>query len=127
MTSKSRWLIFLVSTPLVVLAAVGGLIGANAVSAPQKAVTHLRVFEDVVSLIMSSYVEEADPERMHTNLVALRAQPHHEVGTRVHCRKPAHPHMPEYAEHRQLALLVEEGVVGKDGEVDVQFRPPGST
>jgi len=64
---------------------------------------------------------------MHTNLVALRAQPHHEVGARVHCRKPAHPHMPENAEHRQLALLVEEGVVGKNGEVDVQFRPPGST
>jgi carboxyl-terminal processing protease len=64
MTSKSRWLIFLVSTPLVVLAAVGGLIGANAAPAPQKAITHLRVFEDVVSLIMSSYVEEADPDRV---------------------------------------------------------------
>ena len=64
MTSKSRWLIFLVSTPLVVLAAVGGLIGANAAPAPQKAVTHLRVFEDVVSLIMSSYVEEADPDKV---------------------------------------------------------------
>src|SRR5688572_16718092 len=64
MTSKSRWLIFLVSTPLVVLAAVGGLIGANAAPAPQKAITHLRVFEDVVSLIMSSYVEEADPDKV---------------------------------------------------------------
>jgi carboxyl-terminal processing protease len=64
MTSKSRWLIFLVSTPLVVLAAVGGLLGANAAPAPQKAVTHLRVFEDVVSLIMSSYVEEADPDKV---------------------------------------------------------------
>lgn len=64
MTSKSRWLIFLVSTPLVVLAAVGGLIGADAAPAPQKAVTHLRVFEDVVSLIMSSYVEEADPDKV---------------------------------------------------------------
>ena len=64
MTSKSRWLIFLVSTPLVILAAVGGLIGANAAPAPQKAITHLRVFEDVVSLIMSSYVEEADPDKV---------------------------------------------------------------
>jgi carboxyl-terminal processing protease len=64
MTSKSRWLIFLVSTPLVVLAAVGGILGANAAPAPQKAVTHLRVFEDVVSLIMSSYVEEADPDKV---------------------------------------------------------------
>jgi len=66
MTSQSRWLIFLVSTPLVVLAGVGGIIGANAVNAPapQKAVTHLRVFEDVVSLIMSSYVEDPDPDKV---------------------------------------------------------------
>jgi carboxyl-terminal processing protease len=66
MTSKSRWLLFLVSTPLVVLAAVGGLLGANAATSdtplqPEKAFTHLRVFEDVVSLIMSSYVEAVDP------------------------------------------------------------------
>ena len=64
MTSKSRWLIFLVSTPLVVLAAVGGLIGANGAPGPQQAITHLRVFEDVVSLIMSSYVEAADPDKV---------------------------------------------------------------
>lgn len=69
MTSKSRWLLFVVSTPLVVLAAVGGLLGANAGAgttgdAPQKAVTHLRVFEDVVSLIMSSYVETVNPDKV---------------------------------------------------------------
>lgn len=65
MTSKSRWLLFVVSTPLVVLAAVGGLLGANpGVETPQRAVTHLRVFEDVVSLIMSSYVESVDPDRV---------------------------------------------------------------
>ncbi|MDA1307718.1 MAG: S41 family peptidase [Acidobacteria bacterium] len=63
MTSKSRWLLIVVSTPLVILAAVGGLLGANASTTPQpeKAFTHLRVFEDVVSLIMSSYVETVDP------------------------------------------------------------------
>jgi carboxyl-terminal processing protease len=65
MTSKSRWLLFVVSTPLVVLAAVGGLIGATSGGdAPQKSVTHLRVFEDVVSLIMSSYVEKVDPDKV---------------------------------------------------------------
>jgi carboxyl-terminal processing protease len=69
MTSKSRWLLFLVSTPLVVLAAVGGLLGANAATSsaplqPEKAFTHLRVFEDVVSLIMSSYVEAVDPNKV---------------------------------------------------------------
>ncbi len=63
MTSKSRWLVFLVSTPLVVLAAVGGLIGANG-ARPEQAFTHLRVFEDVVSLIMTSYVENVDADKV---------------------------------------------------------------
>jgi hypothetical protein len=64
---------------------------------------------------------------VHPDFIALRAQPHHEVGARVHRRKPAHPHVPEDAKHRQLALLVEEGIVGEDRKVDVQLRPPGWT
>ena len=69
MTSKSRWLLFLVSTPLVVLAADGGLLGANTATSsaplqPEKAFTHLRVFEDVVPLIMTSYVETVDPNKV---------------------------------------------------------------
>jgi carboxyl-terminal processing protease len=64
MTSKSRWLIFLVSTPLVVLVAVGGLLSAKAAPRPDQAFTHLRVFEDVVQLIMSSYVENVDPDKV---------------------------------------------------------------
>ncbi|GMV21120.1 MAG: hypothetical protein AMXMBFR57_10690 [Acidimicrobiia bacterium] len=71
MTSKSRWLLFAVSTPLVALAAVGGLLGANltpptpiGAELPQGAVKHLRVFEDVIQLIMSSYVEEANPDKV---------------------------------------------------------------
>jgi len=65
MTSRSRWLAFAVSTPLVVLVTVGGLLGARApLPLPKQTFTHLRVFEDVVSLIMSSYVENADPDRV---------------------------------------------------------------
>ncbi len=65
MTSKSRWLAFAVSTPLVALVAIGGLLGARSPAAvPEQAFTHLRVFEDVVSLIMSSYVESADPDQV---------------------------------------------------------------
>ena len=44
-------------------------------------------------------VEEAYPERVHADFVALRAQPDHQMGARVHRREPAHPHMPEDAEH----------------------------
>lgn len=64
MTSKSRWLIFLVSTPLVVLVSVGGLLSARVPPKADQAFTHLRVFEDVVQLIMSSYVENVDVDRV---------------------------------------------------------------
>lgn len=64
MTSKSRWLIFLVSTPLVVLVSVGGLLSARVPPPADQAFTHLRVFEDVVQLIMSSYVENVDVDKV---------------------------------------------------------------
>lgn len=73
MTSKSRWLVFLVSTPLVALIAIGGLLSAKAAprtapnanaNANEQAFPHLRVFEDVVSLIMSSYVEDANADKV---------------------------------------------------------------
>jgi len=62
MSSKSRWLLLCLSTPLVVVAAVGGLLGAPA--APQKGFEHLRVFEDVVSLVTGAYVETVDPDKV---------------------------------------------------------------
>jgi carboxyl-terminal processing protease len=58
-THRTRWLIFAVSTPLVLLVAVGGLIGAAPVDA-QRGFAHLRVFEEVLSLITTSYVESVD-------------------------------------------------------------------
>jgi carboxyl-terminal processing protease len=63
MSSKSRWLIFVVSTPLVVIALVGGLLGA-APAAPQQSFKDLPVFQDVLSLIMTSYVEKADVDKV---------------------------------------------------------------
>lgn len=63
MSSKSRWLLFGLSTPLVILAAVGGLIGAPAAPA-QQGFEHLRVFEDVVQLVTGAYVEEVDVDKV---------------------------------------------------------------
>lgn len=63
MAPKTRWFIFLVSTPLVILVTVGGLIGAPK-NAPVQSFSHLRVFEDVVSLVMGAYVEDVDIDRV---------------------------------------------------------------
>ena len=63
MTSKARWFLVALSTPLVIVAAVGGLIGASP-AVPQKGFEHLRVFEDVVSLVNGAYVEEVNPDKV---------------------------------------------------------------
>ena len=63
MSSRSRIVIFLVSTPLAVLLVVGGLLGAARPTA-QQGLPHLRVFEDVVSLIIGSYVEDVNVDKV---------------------------------------------------------------
>ncbi len=63
MSPKARWFLVALSTPLVIVAAVGGLIGASP-AVPQKGFEHLRVFEDVVSLVNGAYVEEVNPDKV---------------------------------------------------------------
>jgi carboxyl-terminal processing protease len=57
MNPRTRLSILLVSTPVLAFVIVGGLIGQER-SPADSAIRHLRVFEDVVSLVMSNYVEE---------------------------------------------------------------------
>jgi carboxyl-terminal processing protease len=64
MTSRTRWAIFLISTPLVVLIAVGGLLGATSTATTQASFPQLRVFEEVVSLVFAAYVEEVDVDKV---------------------------------------------------------------
>jgi carboxyl-terminal processing protease len=59
MTTRTRFLVLALTTPLVLFTLVGGLLGQQR-TAPG-AYPHLRVFDDVVSLIFGSYVEEPDP------------------------------------------------------------------
>jgi carboxyl-terminal processing protease len=63
MARRTRWFVFLVSTPLVVLITVGGLIGAPQ-AASQETFPHLKVFDDVVRLILIGYVEPVDVDKV---------------------------------------------------------------
>jgi len=63
MASKSRLTVFLVSTPLVVLAVAGGLLGTSAL-ARQQGLPQLRMFEDCVQLIRGAYVEPVDIDKV---------------------------------------------------------------
>jgi carboxyl-terminal processing protease len=62
MTSKTRLSILLVSTPVLAFVIVGGLIGQER-SSGDRVFRHLRVFNDVVELVMSNYVEDVKVDR----------------------------------------------------------------
>jgi carboxyl-terminal processing protease len=62
MTQKTRLSILLVSTPVLAFVIVGGLMGQERVPG-DRVFRHLRVFEDVVTLVMSNYVEDVKVDR----------------------------------------------------------------
>ena len=57
MTSRTRLLAILISAPVIAFAVIGGVLG-NVMARTDDTYAHLRVFQDVVSLIMSNYVEQ---------------------------------------------------------------------
>jgi carboxyl-terminal processing protease len=61
MTSRIRVLVLTVSIPVIVFAVIGGYLGQAMTR--EDTYRHLRVFEDVVSLVLSNYVEEVDVQR----------------------------------------------------------------
>ena len=61
MTSRTRIWVLVVSTPIIAFAVLGGYLGQ--VLAKDDTYQHLRVFEDVVSLVLNNYVEDVDVKR----------------------------------------------------------------
>ena len=58
MTLKTRLSVLLLSTPALLFVVVGGLMGNVLTPRGDEAFTHLRVFDDVVTLVLGNYVEE---------------------------------------------------------------------
>jgi carboxyl-terminal processing protease len=63
MTSRTRLFVLLISAPVIAFAIIGGFLG-NALARGDDTYSRLRVFQDVVSLIMGNYVEEPNLERV---------------------------------------------------------------
>jgi carboxyl-terminal processing protease len=61
MTSRTRLLVLVVSTPVIAFAIIGGFLGQAMTR--DDTYQHLRVFEDVISLVLNNYVEEVDVNR----------------------------------------------------------------
>jgi carboxyl-terminal processing protease len=59
MTSRTRLWVLAISTPLIAFTVIGGYLG-QAMAAKDDTYQHLRVFEDVVSLVLNNYVENVD-------------------------------------------------------------------
>ncbi len=63
MSVRTRWVILAVSTPLVAFAVLGGVM-SRASAGQSGSYQHLQLFEDVLSLITSNYVEPVDMDRV---------------------------------------------------------------
>src|SRR6266852_1481117 len=62
MSSRTRMIVMSISAPVIAFAIVGGFLGK--VMAREDTYQHLKIFDDVVSLISSNYVEDADIDRV---------------------------------------------------------------
>jgi hypothetical protein len=65
-------------------------------------------------------VDEANPDGMNTDLGATPPNPEHQVSPGVYRREIGEPDVLKHAEHAELALLVDQGIVRDDCEVEVQ-------
>ena len=61
MTSRTRLVVLFVSAPVVAFVVIGGFLGR---AVAEDSYGHLRIFEDVVSLIIDNYVETVDIDRV---------------------------------------------------------------
>lgn len=78
-----------------------------------------------VQQLVALIVNEADAQGVTPDLGPPSPHPEHEVGSGMHRGELRHPHVLEESEHRQLALLVDQRVVGQDREIEQQIRTPG--
>src|SRR5262245_53448757 len=62
MSSRTRVIVMTISAPVIAFAIVGGFLGKA--MAREDTYQHLRIFDDVVGLIMSNYVEEANVDKV---------------------------------------------------------------
>src|SRR5229473_2033608 len=62
MSSRTRLIVMTISAPVIAFAIVGGFLGK--VMAREDTYQHLKVFDDVIGLITSNYVEEASVDKV---------------------------------------------------------------
>jgi hypothetical protein len=71
--------------------------------------------------LAAAVVHETDSYGVDADLGAPAADPQHQVGARVHRREVREPDVLKHTEHAKLALLIDQGVVRNDREIEMQF------
>jgi hypothetical protein len=69
----------------------------------------------------SGLVHEPNADGVDPDLGAPPAHPEHQMGPGVDGGKVGEPDMLKHTEHAELALLVDQGVIGDDREIEVQL------
>jgi hypothetical protein len=69
----------------------------------------------------SGLVHEPNADGVDPDLGAPPAHPEHQMGPGVDSGKVGEPDVLKHAEHAELALLVDQGVIGDDREIEVQL------
>ena len=64
MKSRARLIVLIVSVPIIAFAVIGGFMGNAMARQGGESYQALRIFEDVITLIMNNYVEEVDTNKV---------------------------------------------------------------
>jgi hypothetical protein len=70
--------------------------------------------------LAAAVIDETDPDGMDTDLGAPAPDSKHQLSSGIHRGKVRQPHVLEHAQHAELALLIDQSVVGDDGEIEMQ-------
>ena len=70
--------------------------------------------------LVSSLVHEPDTNRVDSDLGTSSTDPQHEMGAGTDGREAGEPDVLEDAKNAELSLLIDEGVIGDEREVEMQ-------
>jgi hypothetical protein len=71
--------------------------------------------------LASTLIHEANTDRVNSDLGTPSANPKHQVGAGIYRREIGEPHVLKHAEHTELALLIDQGVVSDYREIEMQL------
>jgi hypothetical protein len=74
--------------------------------------------------LVATLVHKADADGMNPDFRAASSHPQHQVSARVDCGKVGQPDVLKHAKHAQLSLLIDEGIIGDNREIEVQLSRP---